>query len=435
MGRGSGSVRRFLLAVVFMVPAATGLHAQVLAPELLKPENRTVSSSKQFSAFGGSREVRGNVVRRAEQLREALRAELNITGDFRAPILFTLLTQDGLRLRQPRLFPQVFDAGDAGRKLQLDLPPSVLASKQSVDDAIVRSMLLELALRRQKFSGNRFVEPPSWLVGAMSAALAQRDPGEEARMYSALLGAKGMPKLDRFLRQDAASLHGRAREIHEAQSLALYRALLELPGGRRKIVDNLTLVEPARDPVERFAQTWPELSNDPARLVRLWALGIARLSSPGRIEFYSAEETSAKLASILKSLELGGQGTEAADKLVANSKEKEGRFRMENAATALRQLGFRAHPLYAALVEEYRVMLDDLSRGKRRGMARRFSESEDLRVALDARSREMTDFLNWYQANAVPDAPVIAPMAAKENAPPRNDAITRYLDSVEQRGW
>lgn len=428
-------MRQFLLASAFLLPAAAGLYAQLLAPELLKPENRTVSSSKQFSAFGGSREARGDVIRRAEQLREALHTELNVAEEFRAPILFTLLPQDGLRLRQPRLFPQVFDAGDAGRKLQLDLTPSILSDRQAVDDAIGRSMLLELALRRQKFSGNRFVEPPAWLVGAMSAVLARREPGEEARLYSTLLGSKGMPKLDRFLRQDAASLHGRAREIYEAQSLALYRALLELPGGRAKIMENLMLAEPSRDPVERFAQTWPELVADPTRLARLWALGMARLSSPGRIEYLSAEESSARLASILKSLELSGQGMDAAEKLVADSKEREGRFRMEQAAAELRQLGFRAHPLYVALVEEYRVMLDNLSRGKRRGMARRFGESEDLRMALDVRSAEMTDFLNWYQVNAVQKAPVIVPPPAKADAPMRNDAITRYLDSVEQRGW
>lgn len=428
-------MRQFFSAAVFLLSAAAGLNAQLLAPELLKPENRTVSSSKQFSAFGGSREARGNVVRRAEQLREALRTELNVTTDFRTPILFILLPQDGLRLRQPRLFPQVFDAGDAGRKLQMDLPPSVLSNTRAVDDAIERSLLLELALRRQKFTGNRFVEPPAWLVGAMSAALVEREPGEEARMYSALLESKGMPKLDRFLRQDAASLHGRAREIYEAQSLALYRAVLELPGGREKILDNLTLAEPPRDPVERFAQTWPELSGDPARLARLWALGIARLSSPGRVEYLSAEESSAMLVSILKSLELNGQGGEAAEKLVADSREKEGRFRMGQAAIKLRQLSFRAHPLYAALVEEYRVMLDNLSRGRRRGMARRFAESEDLRMALDARSTEITDFLNWYQANAIQKAPVIVLPPTRTDASPRNDAITRYLDSVEQRGW
>lgn len=428
-------MRRFLLALAIVASVASSGRAQLVAPELLKPENRTVSSSKQFTVFGGTRELRSDLARRAEQLREALCAELNVGSEWRVPILLTITTQDGLRLRQPRLFAQVFDAGDAGRKLQLDLSPGVLADRQAVDDAILRSLLLELALRRQKFSGNRFVEPPSWLVAAMSAALARREPGEEARIYAELLGTKGMPKLDRFLRQDAASLRGRAREMHEAQSLALYRCLLEFPGGRSKVVENLTLSEPARDPVERFEQTWPELLEDPARLSRLWALGIARLSSPSRIEYLSAEETSAGLAAVLKSLELQGPAEQGAETLAADAKTDEGRFRLEKAAADLRNLGFRAHPLYAALVEEYRSMFDNLSRGKRRGVAARFSEVEELRVALDGRSAEITDFLNWYQANSAPESPAVVLPRPKEPEASRNDALTRYLDSVEQRGW
>lgn len=435
MGGDGCAVKRCFHLACFAVCAAGALEAQPVTPELLRPENRTVSSSKQFTVFGGNREVRSDLVRRAEQLREGLNNELGISADWRVPILLTLTPQDGLRLRQPRLFAQVFDAGDAGRKLQLDLSPGVVADRQAVDDAILRSLLLEVALRRQKFSGNRYVEPPSWLVGAMAAALANREPGEEARIYSALLGARGMPQLDRFLRQDAASLRGRARELHEAQSLALYRCLLELPEGRGKILDNLTLAEPARDAVERFAQTWPEFSEDPARLARLWALGIARLSSPNRVEFLSKEETSAKLSEVLKSLELEAGPDGPAEKLLADSREEEGRFRLEKAAGDLRSLGFRAHPLYAALVEEYREMCDNLSRGRRRGVAARFTETEELRSALDSRSGEITDFLNWYQANAPSEAAPSALSRRSEAGPARNDAISRYLDSVEQRGW
>lgn len=427
---------RTLLCAVFCAALLLGAaRAQVVAPELLKPENRTISSSKQFTVFGGTRQQRSDLVRRAEQLREKLNAELNLSGSYRAPILLTLTPQDGLRLRQPRLFAQVFDAGEAGRKLQLDISPSVLSDSQAIDDAILRSLLLEIAVRKQKFSGNRFVEPPGWLVAAMSADLSDREPGEEARIFTALLETKSMPKLERFLRQDPASLRGRARDIHEAQSLALYRCLLELPNGKGEVVENLTLTEPAQDPVERFAQTWPALSADPDRLARIWALGIARLASPSRVEFLSADETASGLARALRSLDLPSPGEEAVAKLAADSKSEQGRFQLEKAAVDLRNLGLRAHPLYAALVGEYAVLLDNLSRGKRRGLEAKFTESEDLRGALDARSAEITDFLNWYQANAAEQQPVVIAKKPKDISATRNDSLSRYLDSVEQRGW
>ncbi|MFM8460322.1 MAG: hypothetical protein ACKOB0_15550, partial [Chthoniobacterales bacterium] len=68
---------RTLLCAVFCAALLLGAaRAQVVAPELLKPENRTISSSKQFTVFGGTRQQRSDLVRRAEQLREKLNAEL-----------------------------------------------------------------------------------------------------------------------------------------------------------------------------------------------------------------------------------------------------------------------------------------------------------------------------------------------------------------------
>ena len=50
--------------------------AQVAAPELLKPENRTVSKTKQFTVFSGTRGQRSELVRRAEELKTGLQREL-----------------------------------------------------------------------------------------------------------------------------------------------------------------------------------------------------------------------------------------------------------------------------------------------------------------------------------------------------------------------
>ena len=421
-----------LLALVGLLTVVATAQAQVIAPELLKPENRTISSSKQFTVFGGTRVQRSDLNRRAEEIKTRVLRELNLSDNWKATILLILTPNDGFRLRQPRLFVQVFDAGDAGRKLQVDISPAALSDDETVKIGFLKAILLEIALRQQQFTGNRFIDPPSWLVAAMSACLAKREPGEEARLYSALLESKGMPRLDRFLQQDADSLRGRSLELYEAQSLALYQSLLQMADGRGKVVDNLKLTEPLREPLDRFGQTWPDFVSAPDKLARQWALGIAKLSSPQRLELLTAEETSQKLNTCLQSLG-SSDGVEA---FISLSRTAEGRFRLEEAAVALRQLGFRAHPLYAALVEEYRSMLDNLSRGRRRGTEPKFLEVEDLRVSLDDRSSEITDFLNWYQANAPVD-PNSRP-AKQRVLPPRtsrNDNISRYLDSVEQRGW
>ena len=349
--------RALLLACGAVLAECTVGLAQPVAPELLKPENRTISSSKQFTIFGGSRKERSDLGRHAEELKSGLLGELQMADDWKIPILIILTPADGVRLRQAPVFVKVFDAEEAGRKVQVDIAPGSLEDRAAVQAGLLRALLLERAVRQQKFEGGRFIEPPSWIVAAMGAALARGDAAEDARVYSALLEGRGMPRFDRFLAQNPDSLKGQAREIHAAQSLALYQSLVESSGGRRKVVENLTLAEPAKDPVERFGQSWPDLVADQSKLARVWALGVARLASPQRVVFFSGEETASKLAALLQQLAGSDEGLEPSQALLEMARTPEGRFRLDAAAADLRRLGFRAHPLYAALVEEYRAMI------------------------------------------------------------------------------
>jgi len=425
---------RWVLAGVMACGPAMG---QVVAPELLKPENRTVGNSKQFTVFGGTRSQRSDLVRRAEELKTRLLRELQESDAWKTPILIVLPLGDGLRLRQSAVLLQVFDAGEAGRKIQIDLAPGTMTDAAAVDRSILRALLLERSLRRQKFASGRFVEPPDWLSSALAASLG-REASRDASLYADLLETRSMPRLDRFLRQNASTMKGRTRELHLAQSLALYDGLRELPDGRRRIIENLTLVEPAREPEQRFAQTWPELADDQSKLARLWALAVARLATPKKLEFLGAEETGKRLRQILGELDSSVDGAPAAGTLVALSRKEDGRFQITRAGQEIQRLAFRSHPLYAPLVEEYRVLFDDLARNRRRGAASRFEAIEDLRMALDDRSREITDHMNWYQANEAQAASEVGTVRVPQPSDSpvrRNDAVSRYLDSVEQRGW
>jgi len=419
------------------VLAAAATQGQTVPRDLLDPENRTVSSSRQFTVFGGTRQQRSDLARRADRLKDGVRRELGMADRWRDPILLVLTPGDALRLRQPRVFVRVVDGGEAGRKIEVSIAPAAMADEAAVDAAVLRAILLETALQKQNVAAGRFVDPPWWLVAALSSALERGTAGRDAPVYSAMLEGKGMPRLDRFLRQNAETSRGRAREIYAAQSYALYLALAEQPGGKARIADNLMLPEPPRDPVDRFAQTWPELVSEPERAARIWALAVARLASPDRVEFLSASESGRRLEAVLSTLESPESAEDPAGALAGLARTPDGKFRLEQAAAELRLLGFRAHPLYASLVEEYRTMLDDLARKRRRGLAARWTEAEDLRLALDDRNQEITDFLNWYQASAPSTEPVsaVARVLPPEPAPRRNDAISRFLDSVEQRGW
>ncbi len=425
---------RVAAALTALVLTASG---QMVAPDLFKPENRTTSNSGQFIIFGGTREDRSALARRAEELKAIVAKELRDQTAFTMPILLVLTPGDGLRFRQRAIFLQVFDAGDAGRKLQVDIAPGAAADKPVLDAALVRALLLERSLRRQKFEGLRFVEPPDWLIAAILAA-RDRSAGS-AQVYAALLQGKGMPEVDRFLRQNASALRGKAADLYAAQSLALFDGLVELPGGRQKILENLMLSEPDTDPVQRFAQSWPDLAVDQPKLARLWALAVARFSSPSKTGFLSAEDTAAQLERLLSGLDPDASPDGPAFVMLELARTEEGRFKLARAAEQAQRLGFRAHPLYASLVGEYYSLLDDLARKRRRGFERKFAEAEDLRVSLDGRAREMTDFLNWFQTGYEGEKPMVItarPSGDREDrATRRNDRITRYLDSVEERGW
>jgi hypothetical protein len=180
------------------------------------------------------------------------------------------------------------------------------------------------------------------------------------------------------------------------------------------------------------------LVDDPARLARVWALAVARLSTPKKLEFLGAEETGKKLRQILRELDSSVEGELSPEVLLALSRKDQGQFRLAGAAQEIQRLTFRSHPLYAPVVGEYFTLIEDLSRKRRRGFVDRFQEVQDLRASLDERSREITDYMNWYQANESQDEPasdVVRSLPRTEPAARRNDAISRYLDSVEQRGW
>jgi len=104
----------------------------------------------------------------------------------------------------------------------------------------------------------------------------------------------------------------------------------------------------------------------------------------------------------------------------------------------LERLGWKSHPLYAPVVGEYRELLENLSRKNRRAFVRRFAANEDLRSALQERTAGIDDFMNWFQANHEDPAVPRAIRPRGNDAPPssaRNDAISRFLDSVEKRGF
>jgi hypothetical protein len=108
-------------------------------------------------------------------------------------------------------------------------------------------------------------------------------------------------------------------------------------------------------------------------------------------------------------------------------------------AEDLLRLEVRAHPLVRPIVEEYRTIASQLAAKPGKNLETRIRKNMQLQQAVVKRAGEMEDYLNWFEATRL-DTPS---REFDSHSDPwtsflsfrRNDAVSRYLDDVEARGW
>ncbi|MET0253889.1 MAG: hypothetical protein ABW214_07640, partial [Terrimicrobiaceae bacterium] len=116
-----------------------------------------------------------------------------------------------------------------------------------------------------------------------------------------------------------------------------------------------------------------------------------------------------------------------------------GRYVLRQKAEDLLRLEVRAHPLVRPIVEEYRTIASQLAAKPGKNLETRIRKNMQLQQAVVKRAGEMEDYLNWFEATRL-DTPS---REFDSHSDPwtsflsfrRNDAVSRYLDDVEARGW
>ena len=94
----------------------------------------------------------------------------------------------------------------------------------------------------------------------------------------------------------------------------------------------------------------------------------------------------------------------------------------------------RAHPLLWPVISEYQRCLDDILRGKTRGLAARFAAVEHLHTGLQTRMRDVDDYMNWFEATQVKTSSgTFGGLPSDAERSTRHDALTVYLDAMEQQ--
>jgi hypothetical protein len=312
---------------------------------------------------------------------------------------------------------------------------------------ILAAILTELLYRNHPVKAGRALEhPPGWVLYGLAMRIGSGDDDSNAALYASLLSSTNPPRLSDFLGEQPDRLDPTSQVIYAAQAAALLDAVLDLPDGQKGLLAYLSAPRRAPGQVSDLVAAFPAAGKDGSALSRKWVLAIARASATNRIDLLGERETAKQLADILavqalpdpKHPEVASMSGPYA--LPAIARSRNGRFILSQMEGGLLRLSIRAHPLYKSLVDEYLAITRALLAKPKRRQDKRIATAEELRAGLSRQTSESRDYLDWVEATKVktesPDlTATLKAMDDLEEPPARNDAISRALDDVSERGW
>ncbi len=435
-------MRRMLLLAASMWTLAAMGQTKVEPPA---PLQRSVSSSQQFVIYHSDRSLRSRLARKAEDLKEQWLRSLRLADEWKSPIIIQVLPLR--RPDSPRIRTGLYESDGGALKVQIDVCDTASLRSADFHMEVYRALFLEYAYRNlPPKAGKSFHQPPAWLIEGLYEDAAARNEGIATGVYEQLIKEESPPKLDTFLKERPEMLDATSRAIYRARALGLFRALLRTNDGAKYLAEycsSLSSTNPADG--AKLLEKFPTLSEQPATLSKMWTLSLADASASNRVMPLGVGETQKRLSLILEitapmdprkprtGVVTGPEGLQAVAR--ANT----GRYVLRQKAEDLLRLEVRAHPLVRPIVEEYRTIASQLAAKPRKNLETRIRKNMQLQQAVVKRAGEMEDYLNWFEATRL-DTPS---REFDSHSDPwtsflsfrRNDAVSRYLDDVEARGW
>ncbi len=400
---------------------------------------RSVSSSRQFIVYGGDPALRGAICDLAERTKSNLLHLLQIHDNWKISLV--------VRLEYPQAnFPDApaaqFEVSQLGYglKLQLNLLVTRDIDPREIQRELLRAILIEMIYRDRSNlpAGSVYVAPPDWFLDGAVELQPGADSDESARLLQSMLDANKLTPLEDVVRQDGTRLDPPARRLYHAYSEALLRLLLDAPGGRRKLVQYLQdLPSAPNDPMADLIVHFPEmLGRSPGKW---WALGVASLAASDRYEVLNAPETASLLDRLLHFPIADADGKKQQYSLGDYPRFLQlpaAHVLLEQVSRQLLLLSARAHPSYRRIVQEDHEIAQLLARGKTRDVAERLARVASERSLVERQTREIDDYLNWYEATQLKTMSgafrqVLKTNTQEKSAQRRRDPISVYLDSLE----
>lgn len=432
-----------------ILPALACLAGTTLAQNPLpkvSPLPRTISASQQFVIYEDARIARSRLAQRAEDLKKEWLGAIRQIDDWHHPIVIYVHPEP--RSRRARVETQVYESDGGALKIQVDVNDRAALGGTELDMEILRAVLLEAIYRDIPLkAGRSFVQPPAWLISGLWEALRSRQEGVASGLYRHLIEQGNVLELEAFLKQRPEMLDATSRAIYRAESLALLRALLDVPDGGGKLAGYVTgLSRYGPTDTGALLAAFPDFNRSSRELTKRWILNLARGSAADRIKPMRVEESDKQLVALLDFREPADRKNPAAG-LVAGpnamplaARAEGGRFVMQEKVEQLLRLEMRVHPLYRPVVEEYRLLATELARKPKKNLSARLAKIDQFRVLLVRHSGGISDYMNWFEASRL-DTPsgefaeIIEPDGGPIGWGKRSDDISRYLDGIAEQGW
>jgi hypothetical protein len=401
----------------------------------------TVSPSREFVIYGADAALRGTISELAEQTKSNLLALLRQRDEWKTAVIINLQPQQANLPEIPPTDLRVSQTG-FGVKLQLDVTVGQNLAASLIERQLLRAILFEMIYRDEGdlAPGTTLVELPDWLV---EGALALTPGRKRDSLVGALSRTDKGKSLEEFLGQRFDLLDSAGRTLYRAYSVALVQLLLDEGGGPARLgrfISNLSYA--SSDPVADLKARFPQLRGE---LEKKWRSAVARLSEHQTYQLLSFAESERRLDELLQIKISDGTRNRGRPKpanlseLARRKLSPEEKAAVNQMSQALLLLVGTAHPVLRPVAREYEQIAALLTRGKRRGIARRVSRLDVTRKELAARMGDIDDYMNWFEATQMQNRSgafsdyLKAANQSQVSTPRRRDPLSVYLDALEDQ--
>jgi hypothetical protein len=401
---------------------------------------QSVSTSRQFIVYGSDLALRGVICDLAEHTKRELLGLVGQRDDWIIPIVINARRPQANLPDLPRLKVDLGQTG-FGLKLQLDLLIDPATSRPEIRHELLRALILEMMYRHepQLPSGVTYASPPDWLLDGIPSEESDLPRERVAALLALSAGTGNVWPLHRFVAQRTELLDAAARRLYRAYSCALVDLLSRRPAGPRRLTQFiLDLPRASNDPMEELRNYFPEIFRTESAETT-WQKQIERLSADQAYQVLSSAETERRLDEILR-LRISDRGEQRSYDLVQFQdfqKHQTAKKALTALANNLTALATRGHPVYAPIIAEYAQVVSSIGRRRTLGVPKRLAQLASTRKAMSAQTREIDDYLNWFEANSLvtPSGQFADYMKAAEHAEQpgrtKRDSISVYLDALE----